>query len=59
MGGGGGLLGGIFGGKGGGGSQQSGYTNIDIDTEKTTNPFSSEESRKNYNAYVNASKAGY
>ena len=59
MGGGGGLLGGIFGGKGGGGSESSGYTNIDIDTTKNSNPFSSEESRKNYVDYMNAAKGGY
>jgi len=30
---------------GGGGSSTSGYTNMDIDTTKTTNPFTSDESK--------------
>ena len=47
------------GGGGGGGSSTSGYTNIDIDTEKTTDPFSSAESRKNYNDYLQQTQKNY
>ena len=47
------------GGGGGGGSSSSGYTNIDTDTKKTTDPFSSVQSRKNYNDYIGATKQGY
>ena len=43
----------------GGGQKSSGYTNLDIDTTKTTDPFSSEQSRKNYNEFSNAAKQNY
>ena len=47
------------GGGGGGGSSSSGYTNIDTDTTKTTNPFSSDESRANYNKFNQAAQQNY
>lgn len=56
--GGGGLLGGLFGGDGGS-KTTSGYTNIDKDTTQTTDNFSTEQSRKQFNDYLKAAQQGY
>ena len=43
----------------GGGSSSSGYTNMDIDRTSTTDNFSNEQSRKQFNEYYGAAKNNF